>query len=1037
MESTVVLETATKLETVDLAWQAAQDLLKSFATTGDYDAKMQGIFGDRLDGEKARVLAASWAAGDFSAFPAIEVRDSAEINGAWGAFAQATGKIYLSRELVNAGDVGAIGSVLLEEYGHYIDAQVNREDAPGDEGALFAASVEGQLLNESDILTLKAEDDSAVVVLDGQEVSIEQKEIIHDDNLREVLQGTNEDDKIIGDPGDTIYAFGGNDGVGYLGVDTGEYVSLGEGNDGFEIDYRFPTDERASITVEGGPGNDTIAGSAGNDTIIGGSGGLLAGGGLGDDLYIVPLDSGAIIGDGDGNATISGGNDTIRFESGNLALIPPTVGQIGLGIIGPNNLVIDANKNGVLELPNPSLFPLGDIIIQNFFATEGQRCIPNFVSFIETVGNLSGQEILDFICNQTDTPTTPTISISPPITKTKEGDPPLSFEIKLTEASDQIVTVNYRTEDGTSTNPRFNAKQGEDYNYASSQVTFTPGETSQKISVATLYDKEPESPGGEEFYIKLEPTNAKLPSPDYHATVYISDGADQKRFPKELRNLFGHVSSQLQILAISLGTITSFIPLLIPFAPVPFIITAGSLELMSLILAQLAQDPPDPNFTTIAEPITPSLSQQPFTASDLGSQQLADAANAMIANQTQWIGVAQALQTSLDRADGAVAAGDEAWQKQQEQAAQKYTLALGALTDPQPQLLADFFNAYQAAELPALNLTVSDVIDYQNQLRANGLSPEMVQTLTELGADSVTQQEILQNLLTLDPNQVVSMGGGVFPNALIDNSFRDSIIASAAAFDQGIIGAGFTDGVVAITIPTPNVTGDGLVTGLPPNANIPDTNLITLTDGPDTALPTVAAGQQILGLSGQDNLTGTTAADRINGNQGTDTINGSNGDDTLWGGKGSDQIDGGADNDLIYGNKDNDILNGGDGNDTLHGGKRRDILTGGAGDDILAGEIGQDILTGDAGNDTFILAGGEFAALSLPQADVIMDFTLGDKIGLAGGLAFADLTLETISLSLNSAAAITATALKAGENYLGIVAGIAPATLTADVFVGV
>ncbi|WP_199247574.1 VWD domain-containing protein [[Phormidium] sp. ETS-05] len=175
MESTVVLETATKLETVDLAWQAAQDLLKSFATEGDYDAKMQGIFGDRLDGEKARVLAASWAAGDFSAFPAIEVRDSAEINGAWGAFAQATGKIYLSRELVKAGDVGAIGSVLLEEYGHYIDAQVNYEDALGDEGALFAASVEGQPLNESDILTLKAEDDSAVVVLDGQEVRIEQQ----------------------------------------------------------------------------------------------------------------------------------------------------------------------------------------------------------------------------------------------------------------------------------------------------------------------------------------------------------------------------------------------------------------------------------------------------------------------------------------------------------------------------------------------------------------------------------------------------------------------------------------------------------------------------------------------------------------------------------------------------------------------------------------------------------------------------------------------------------------------------------------------
>ena len=49
------------------ALQDVENSLKSFATEGDYDAKMQGIFGDRLDGEKARVLAASWAAGDFSA----------------------------------------------------------------------------------------------------------------------------------------------------------------------------------------------------------------------------------------------------------------------------------------------------------------------------------------------------------------------------------------------------------------------------------------------------------------------------------------------------------------------------------------------------------------------------------------------------------------------------------------------------------------------------------------------------------------------------------------------------------------------------------------------------------------------------------------------------------------------------------------------------------------------------------------------------------------------------------------------------------
>ncbi len=54
------------------ALQDVGNSLKSLATSPDLLKKMQGIFGDRLDGEKARVLAASWAAGDFSAFPAIE-----------------------------------------------------------------------------------------------------------------------------------------------------------------------------------------------------------------------------------------------------------------------------------------------------------------------------------------------------------------------------------------------------------------------------------------------------------------------------------------------------------------------------------------------------------------------------------------------------------------------------------------------------------------------------------------------------------------------------------------------------------------------------------------------------------------------------------------------------------------------------------------------------------------------------------------------------------------------------------------------------
>lgn len=94
----------------------AQNSLSSLATSPDFLAKMQVAFGNSFDVEKAVKLASAWAQGDFSEFPEIEIRSEAEINGALGAFAAATGKIYLSREFLakNAGNVTAVAGVLLE-----------------------------------------------------------------------------------------------------------------------------------------------------------------------------------------------------------------------------------------------------------------------------------------------------------------------------------------------------------------------------------------------------------------------------------------------------------------------------------------------------------------------------------------------------------------------------------------------------------------------------------------------------------------------------------------------------------------------------------------------------------------------------------------------------------------------------------------------------------------------------------------------------------------------------------------------------------
>jgi hypothetical protein len=138
---------------------------------------MDLAFGESRDVAAAEALAKAWETGDFSSIPEIEIRPGAEINGALGAFAGASNKIYLSQELLEEGNVGAVADVLLEEIGHGVDWQINATDASGDEGAIFSAVVRGETLSGVELQALKAEDDNATVWLDGQFIQIEQAEV--------------------------------------------------------------------------------------------------------------------------------------------------------------------------------------------------------------------------------------------------------------------------------------------------------------------------------------------------------------------------------------------------------------------------------------------------------------------------------------------------------------------------------------------------------------------------------------------------------------------------------------------------------------------------------------------------------------------------------------------------------------------------------------------------------------------------------------------------------------------------------------------
>jgi uncharacterized protein len=116
----------------------------------------------------------------------------------------------------------------------------------------------------------------------------------------------------------------------------------------------------------------------------------------------------------------------------------------------------------------------------------------------------------------------------------------------------------------------------------------------------------------------------------------------------------------------------------------------------------------------------------------------------------------------------------------------------------------------------------------------------------------------------------------------------------------------------------------------------------------------------------------------------------------IRGGKGKDNLVGTDNRDLIFGGRGKDTLAGLDGDDSLNGSKGRDLLIGGNGDDVL---------NGGKNRDTFVIAPGQ-------GTDVIKDFNR-DRIGLADGLSFSDLTFSGSNILLGKEILATLTRVDA------------------------
>jgi Ca2+-binding RTX toxin-like protein len=182
--------------------------------------------------------------------------------------------------------------------------------------------------------------------------------------------------------------------------------------------------------------------------------------------------------------------------------------------------------------------------------------------------------------------------------------------------------------------------------------------------------------------------------------------------------------------------------------------------------------------------------------------------------------------------------------------------------------------------------------------------------------------------------------------------------------------------------------------------------------------------ENVMGGSGNDNLTGSNEAnvlsgnagnDTLTGNGGTDVLNGGDGDDWMIGGGGNDSLAGGAGTDTadyasagaggvgvnvnlttgqasgegndtisdtenasgssfadsIRGNSGANVLNGRGGDDAIQAGDGEDTVNGGGGQDVLNGNGADDRISGGTGRDTIRGAGGNDNLNGGPAADTI------------------------------------------------------------------
>lgn len=177
----------------------------------------------------------------------------------------------------------------------------------------------------------------------------------------------------------------------------------------------------------------------------------------------------------------------------------------------------------------------------------------------------------------------------------------------------------------------------------------------------------------------------------------------------------------------------------------------------------VVKDPPDALYQVVARPLYPNLKglllKNNRAAGAAGSAVIA---NATLQNLGRQSGVSEALVTTLDRLQSAADAGDSRAVRRQRSASGRFTRLYGRLLTAFSRMLPRLESALVASKVPAISITSSDALAYEQAIAAMGFDADTKALLSQFGLTNDEIAQVQQATVVEDTNAVT----GTFPNDL-------------------------------------------------------------------------------------------------------------------------------------------------------------------------------------------------------------------------------------------------------------------------------